>query len=46
MKRENWNVKSYGFIQQLEFRWARRANNETRVERNRLHFRQHLWSYR
>ena len=21
--------------QQLEFRWARRANNETRVERNR-----------
>ena len=31
--------------QQLEFRWARRANNEIPVERNRLHVRQ-LWSYR
>ena len=37
MKRENWNVKSYGFIQQLGIRWVRSTNNEARVERNRLH---------
>ena len=41
MKRENWNVKSYGFIQQLEFRWVRSTNNETPVERNRSTCRQH-----
>ena len=31
--------KLYTFTQQLGFRWACKANNETRVERNRLYFR-------
>ena len=31
-------------MQQLGFRWARRANNETLVERNQFEFRQ-LWGY-
>lgn len=28
-----------GLVQQLGFRCVRSTNNETRVERNRLHFR-------
>ncbi len=35
MKRENWNVESYGILQQLGIRWVRSTNNEARVERNR-----------
>ena len=31
--------------QQLRFRWARRANNETEVERNRT-YSDLLWIYR